>query len=249
MEHWEAWCNLGGSLLGALGGLYLTYDILGGKDGPLAGVTRVVTYTAIFGVAYSIGMGLRFGLIASLGMGVNLGYDFYMEARRMRAKGKRRHWVMEILLGSSRALALTIGLSAITNPRIAVFFFPIYAFFNCSIYLLGFSPVDNLEVCRHLVISARNIGQALLRTVGAGLSFWAAGYLAWATASQPFSLIPPWQFGLTIGGASFIVAYITPWVEWKVDRLSRRSLAVVGVTFAIVGFLIQAVPNWIVLLQ
>jgi hypothetical protein len=29
MEHWEAWCNLGGSLLGALGGLYLTFAILG----------------------------------------------------------------------------------------------------------------------------------------------------------------------------------------------------------------------------
>jgi hypothetical protein len=40
MDHWQAWCNLVGSLLGALGGLYLTYDILGGKNGPLAVVTR-----------------------------------------------------------------------------------------------------------------------------------------------------------------------------------------------------------------
>ena len=72
MEHWEAWCNLGGSFLGALGGLYLTYDLLGGKDGPLAGVTRVVTYMAFFLVAYSLGLGLKFGLITSLGMGLIL---------------------------------------------------------------------------------------------------------------------------------------------------------------------------------
>ena len=249
MEHWEAWCNLGGSLLGALGGLYLTYDILGGKDGPLAGVTRVVTYTAIFGVAYSLGMGLRFGLIASLGMGVNLGYDFYMEARRVRAKGKPRHWITEIILGSSRALAVAVGLAAITNAKVFVFFFLIYGIFNSLVYLLGFSPVDNLKACRYLAVQPKNIWLSLLRIIGAGLSFWAAVYLASAMAGQAFSFVPAWQFGLTIGCTSFIVAYITHWVEWKVDRLSRRWLAVVGVTFAILGFIIQAVPNWIVLLQ
>jgi len=91
MEHWDAWCNLGGSFLGALGGLYLTYDILGGKDGPLAGVTRVVTYMAFFLIAYSLGLGLKFGLITSLGMGLILGYDLFLEARRVHAKRKPRH--------------------------------------------------------------------------------------------------------------------------------------------------------------
>ncbi len=76
MEHRDAWCNLGGSLLGALGGLYLTYDLLGGKHGPLAGVTGVVTYMVIFAIPYSLGLGLKFGLITSFGMGLILGYDF-----------------------------------------------------------------------------------------------------------------------------------------------------------------------------
>src|SRR5580693_5375740 len=115
MEHWEAWCNLGGSLLGALGGLYLTYDILGGKDGPLAGVTRVVTYVALFAVAYSLGLGIRFGLITSLGMGLMLGYDFYLEARRVHARGKPRHWSTGVIFAVSRAFALSIGLMSITN--------------------------------------------------------------------------------------------------------------------------------------
>ena len=40
MEHWDSWCNLGGSLLGALGGLYLTYDISFEYDGPQRKVGR-----------------------------------------------------------------------------------------------------------------------------------------------------------------------------------------------------------------
>src|SRR4029077_16776110 len=98
MEHWQAWCYLGGSLLGALGGLYLTYDILGGKDGPLGGATRVVTYGVLFCICYSLGLGLKFGLITSVGMGLMLGYDFYLEARRVKAKGKPRHWISYVIL-------------------------------------------------------------------------------------------------------------------------------------------------------
>jgi hypothetical protein len=249
MEHWEAWCNLGGSLLGALGGLYLTYDILGGKDGPLAGVTRVVTYSALFAFSYSLGLGLRFGLIASLGMGLILGYDFYLEARRVHIKGKPRHWTIGVILGSSRALMLSLGLMAITNGRIFLFLFPIYAIFICGTYLLGFSPADNLKVCKRLELRASNFWVSVLRGVGAGLSFWAAISIVTAITGQIFSFAPAWRVGLTIGGTSFFVGTFTPWVEWWVDRLSRRWLAVVGVTFAILGFLIQAFPNWIILLK
>jgi hypothetical protein len=90
MQHWEAWCNLGGSLLGALGGLYLTYDLLGGKDGPLAGVTRVVTYMFLYGIPFSLGLGLKFGLVAGLGMGIILGIDYYREARGFVPKANHR---------------------------------------------------------------------------------------------------------------------------------------------------------------
>ncbi len=249
MEHWEAWCNLGGSLLGALGGLYLTYDILGGKDGPLSGVTRVVTYVALFGVTYSLGLGIKFGLVASLGMGLTLGYDFYLEARRIHARGKPRHWISYVLLACSRALALSLGLMVITNGRVFLFIFPIYALFLSATYLLGLSPADNRKISRHLVFRASNFWVSVLRGVGAGLSFWAGVSIVSALTSQNLSFASPWRVGLTIGGTSFAVGSVTPWVEWWVERLSRRWLAVVGVVFAILGFLIQALPNWVVLLQ
>jgi len=249
MEHWEAWCNLGGSLLGALGGLYLTFDILGGKDGPLAGVTRVVTYVVLFGIAYSLGLGLKFGLIASLGMGVILGYDFYLEARRVHAKGKPRHWITEVVLGCSRALALSFALMTITNGRVFLFLFPIYALFLCATYLIGWSPADNRMACKNLEFRPGNLWLSLIRGVGGGLSFLAAITLVSAITGQDNSFVSPWRVGLTIGGTSFFVGYFTPWVEWRVDHLSRRWMAVIGVAFAIIGFLIQAFPNWIVLLQ
>jgi hypothetical protein len=249
MEHWDAWCNLGGSLLGALGGLYLTYDILGGKDGPLAGVTRVVTYVALFGFTYSLGLGLKFGLITCLGMGALLGYDFYLEARRIHAKRKHRHWMVGIFFAVARALALSIGLMAITNSRVFLFLFPIYALFLSVTYLLGLSPADSRKISRRVEFRPVNFWVSVLRGAGGGLSYWSAVSILAAMTGQSFSFASPWRVGLTIGGASFAVGSITPWVEWWVERLSRRWLAVVGVTFAILGFLIQALPNWVVLLE
>jgi hypothetical protein len=249
MEHWQAWCYLGGSLLGALGGLYLTYDILGGKDGPLAGVTRVMTYVALFGIAFSLGLGLKFGLIASLGNGLILGYDFYLEAKRIHSKGKPRHWITKIVMGTSRALVISIALMTLTNGMVFLFLFPIYALFLSATYLAGLSPTDNRRACQCLEFKLGNFWLALLRGLVAGFSFLAAVNLVSAITSQAFSFVSPWRVGLTMGGASFFVGLYTPWVEWRVEHLSRRSMALVGLSFAIFGFLIQAFPNWIVLLQ
>jgi len=249
MEHWEAWCNLGGSFLAALGGLYLTYDILGGKDGPLAGVTRVVTYMAFFLITYSLGLGLKFGLITSLGMGLLLGYDLYLEARRVRAKGKPRHWSSDVILGSIRALVISIGLMSITNWRVFLILFPLIVLFINVIYLLGFSPANNRKISKRIEFRLRDLWVGLLQSIAAGLSFWAAVSLASAMAGQTYSFVPPWRVGLTIGGTGFLLSSLTPRVEWWVERLSQIRLAAWGLFFAILGFLIQAFPNWVVLLK
>ena len=249
MEHWDAWCNLGGSLLGALGGLYLTYDLWGGKHGPLAGVTRVVTYMVLFAIPYSIGLGLKFGLMTSLGMGLILGYDFFKESSRIRHKGKPRRWITEVLLGSARALVLSVGVMSITTWTIAAFLFPIYAVFLSATYFLGWSPADNRRISKHILFRWVALWVSTLRGLGAGLSYWASFALLSGLPIQKIPFVSPWRVGLTIGGASFFVGCFSPWVEWWVERLSQRRLAVVGIAFAIIGFLIQAFPNWIVLLQ
>jgi len=249
MDHWDAWCNLGGSLLGALGGLFLAYDLLGGKDGPLAGVTRVVTYMFLFAIPYSLGLGLRFGLMTSWGMGLILGFDFFKESKRIQDKREPRRWITEVALGSGRALVLSIGLMSITTWAIAAFLFPIYAVFLSGTYFLGWSPADNRRISKHILFRWVALWVSLLRGVGAGLSYWASFALLSGSPSQKIPFVSPWSVGLTIGGGSFFVGCISPWVEWWVERLSQRRLAVVGIAFAIIGFLIQAFPNWIVLLK
>ena len=54
--------SLTGVILDALGGLYLAYDLLGGKNGPLRTVTKSVSYGVMFGSAYGLALGLWFGL-------------------------------------------------------------------------------------------------------------------------------------------------------------------------------------------
>jgi hypothetical protein len=249
MEHWDAWCNLGGSLLGALGGLYLAYDILGGKNGPLAGVTRVVTYVILFGIAYGLGLGLRFGLVASLGMGIVLGFDFELEARRLRARKNARHWFMHIVIVLSYALALSLGLMSITNGLTFLFIFPIYATFSIVVYLLGWSPAQTRIISKHPVFRTDYLLLSIIRGVVGGLCYWAGITLDSITTGQVSFSITAWRAALTIGGGSLFVGTFTSCVEWWMERLSVRWMAVVGVVFAIFGFLIQAFPNWVILLK
>jgi hypothetical protein len=250
MQHWEAWCNLGGSLLGALGGLYLTYDLLGGKDGPLAGVTRVVTYMFLYGIPFYLGLGLKFGLVSGLGMGIILGFDYYQEARRIRTKGKPANWSTIVMLALARAFVLALALMTITNVPVAGLFFLFNGLFLTGTYFLGWSTTKERAVSHHLVVlRPASFGLAVARGIAAGFSFWLSCYLVSGMTNPAFSLATPLRVGLTIWISSFFITCFTPWVEWKMEHMSKRVMSVVGLAFALVGFLIQALPNWLVLLQ
>lgn len=58
--------SLTGVVLDALGGLYLAYDLLGGKKGPLRTITKSVSYGVMFGIIYGLPLGLWFGLAGLL---------------------------------------------------------------------------------------------------------------------------------------------------------------------------------------
>ena len=65
-HHSVAAISITGSCLDVLGSLYLAYDLLGGRYGPLRLLTRAVTYFVVFGIGYALGLGLFFGLICQL---------------------------------------------------------------------------------------------------------------------------------------------------------------------------------------
>jgi hypothetical protein len=52
------------------GGLYLAYDLLGGRRGPLRTAVRATTYSLVFGALYTAGVGFPFGPVAGIGLGL-----------------------------------------------------------------------------------------------------------------------------------------------------------------------------------
>jgi len=52
-HHAVAAISITGICLDVLGGLYLAYDLLGGQYGPLRLLTKMVTYSIVFGIGYS----------------------------------------------------------------------------------------------------------------------------------------------------------------------------------------------------
>jgi hypothetical protein len=73
--------SLTGVVLDAMGGLYLAYDLLGGKRGPLRQISRLLTYSAIFGFGYGITLGLWFGLAGATVTGPTIEYQLMRRAR------------------------------------------------------------------------------------------------------------------------------------------------------------------------
>ena len=67
--------SLAGVILDALGGLYLAYDLLGGKRGPLRTVTKSISYGVLFGTAYALPLGVWFGLVGLLVSGPALSIE------------------------------------------------------------------------------------------------------------------------------------------------------------------------------
>src|SRR6516164_140160 len=67
--------SLAGVILDALGGLYLAYDLLGGKRGPLRIVTKSVSYEVMFGSAYGLTLGVWFALAGLLASGPALSIE------------------------------------------------------------------------------------------------------------------------------------------------------------------------------
>src|SRR5438270_11105085 len=81
-RHVLAAISITGTSFDLLGGMYLAYDLLGGRHGPLRALTRGVTYAATFGVAFGLPLGWRFGLAAGLTHAFTLAIEYSRAARQ-----------------------------------------------------------------------------------------------------------------------------------------------------------------------
>src|SRR5712671_5170377 len=105
-HHLVAAVSVVGICLDVLGGLYLAYDLLGGRHGPLRLLTRAVTYSIVFGVGYGLGLGLFFGLTSGVASGVTIAIELNRAARGL----DHLSWPWEGFFSAIRGVAFGAGL-------------------------------------------------------------------------------------------------------------------------------------------
>ncbi|MGH8337408.1 MAG: hypothetical protein ACRETL_11445 [Gammaproteobacteria bacterium] len=218
-----------GVVLDALGGLYLAYDLLGGERGPLRALSRLLTYSAIFGLGFGLTLGGWFGLAGAVGMGPT----FEMQLAR-RARGiapTRREWMLGALL---RGLAFGIAGWFAVGHDFGIAFGPLSAVVMHTTYELGYGSNEYLTYQRPR-IKRRTVFGALLRGVGIGL---AAAFSGAITGRQE-AFLHGVQIGLVAGTLNSAVAIVSPTVEWWGEHLPDRALGGYGAVLVLIGSALQ----------
>jgi hypothetical protein len=125
--------SLTGVVLDALGGLYLAYDLLGGKKGPLRLLTRLLTYSAILGLGYGAMLGLWFGLVGAMVLAPTIEYQ--LRRRALGIEPSKLEWAMMALL---RGVAFGGAGSLSVGHDFGIAFGILSAFGMNIAYLFGF---------------------------------------------------------------------------------------------------------------
>lgn len=240
-RHILAAISIAGTSLDLLGGMYLAYDLLGGKHGPLRTLTRGVTYAAMYGVLYGVPLGWRFGVAAGLTHGFTLAIELSRAARQEPEYGLFLNTVFSLI----RAAGFGVGLYYDFGVKFAFFFSSLSTIGQSFMYSRGMRPSTDYRPAARPRISRWQLLGVVIRTVGYAVAGVICGLLASGSYSKLFAL----KIGLVIGIATAIGSFITPYVEWEAETLPERRLGVFGICLILTGFSLQSVQYWTVLLD
>jgi hypothetical protein len=241
-RHTLALVSIIGSSLDVLGALYLAYDLLGGEHGPLRTLTRGVTYGALFGTGYGLGLGPVFGLATGLTHGITLGWEF---SRASKHRPKPGLWY-DAGMSAIRGLGFAVGAAHSYGTIFGAVFGALSTVGQVVAYQAGMRPtIDYRPATRPRLTKRQWIG-VLNRTFG----YAAAGYISAVAARERENAA---TFGLTaglvIGAVTAIVSACMPFVEWFADHFPEKRMGVFGVGLILIGFTLQSVQYWLVLLN
>jgi hypothetical protein len=236
--------NLIGMGIGAVGGLFLAYDLLGGKHGPLRTIARATGYALFFFVGYASVIGFQYACVGSVGLGLILAVEFSYAAKNANPSAAPRYRV--VVFGFARGIVL--GLAAMTVAGVA--FGATFGLLSGTVlagqYLLGFAPSNDYRAHIKPRISAHNLLASLLRAVSVAIAGTLSGLLA---SSGDHWLSLGLRLGLGAGIVSALVGIVSPAVEWRVDHIPERRLGVFGLLLVFVGLLFQSVESVLALLD
>jgi hypothetical protein len=234
--------SLSGIGLDVLGGLYLAYDLLGGRHGPLRLLTRMVTYSIVFGAGYTLGLGHIFGISAGLATGVTIAIELH------RVAGGLDHYPFwcEVLFSAIRGLALGLGILPVVGLPFALSFAILNTLGQTVAYSRGVRPSLDYSAARNPRLTRRHIMATVVRVLG---------YVAAAMICSTFvrHLEHPWLFALRLGLVTGVVTAVgtavNPLIEYYADNLPEKRLGVFGIWLVLCGFALQSVQYWLVILE
>jgi hypothetical protein len=228
---------LTGTALNLIGGLYLAYDLFGGKHGPLRTLTSAVTYSVFFFVGYVVLLPVSFSILAALGTGVTLAIEFARAGR-----GARQSLAVDALASITRSASYALGSAWLFGWPFGLTFGVLTAVGQIVAYSRGFTPA--MITGRGWTWSKHMLG-VVNRTVGYAL----AGLIsAWMVHAQDRTeLLFGVSMGVGLGAVSAALGLIVPHIENWADRLPVRRLGIFGTLLIFLGFLLESVEHWVVL--
>jgi hypothetical protein len=219
--------SLAGVILDALGGLYLGYDLLGGKKGPLRTVTKSVSYAVIFGSAYALPLGMWFGLVGLLFSGPALSIEI-----RHRDVLDVHPFLQALLFGFVRGVGFGTAGWLSKDAWFGI---------NFGIFsTLGLVPTYMIAGLPPLGSRGPRIDEVVLRrAVLRGVSIGLAAVLAGVIHKEGHAFSYGLEVGVVTGMTSAILLAVAPAVEAWVDNLPDRRLGGYGAILVLVGSLLQ----------
>jgi hypothetical protein len=241
-HHAVAAVSVTGICLDVLGGLYLAYDLLGGRHGPLRLLTRMVTYSVVFGAGYALGMGLFFGLACGAATGITVAIELQRTAYR------QDHYSLpwEALFSAIRGMGFGAGLYPLVGLPFAGAFAGLVTAGQVVAYSRGMRPGLEYSANRRPRLSNRHIWGAVVRTFG---------HIAAAMTCSVLvrHLDHPWSFAVRVGVVTGVVTAlgmtVNPYIEYYADNLPERQLGVFGIALVFCGFALQSVQYWLTILD
>jgi hypothetical protein len=237
-----AWCAVAGIGCDAIGGVYLTYELLGGRSGPLGLGVRAATYGLIFGLGYGAVFGPFFGVTAGVGLGGILALEFWRVAFHQRKYGSSPLFHLPYF-GVARGLLLGLACLHRYGREFALVFAAFNALFLAIVYRMRYAPTYDYETSPGAAFKPRALRSGLARAAAVGL---AGALTGWIESRSPgFGL----TIGFTVGIVSVVIGMVSPRVEWWIENLPERKLAVIGLALIGIGLTLQSVQYLVVILD
>ncbi len=236
-RHLLAWLSVVGIAFDLLGGLYLAYDLLGGRRGPLRTLARAATYTVVFAGFYAVGLPLAFGPLAGVGLGLLLGLEYGLQ------RGEAVGLAFAVLRGGVLGLAGGVWQGA----RFGLVFGVLTAIGLVVVYRLRFSVARDYPTPASPRIRVSQIKAQAVRVSAIVLAAIVAGFGTGIGTGT--TIVFGVRLALVLQVTGTVVGSAAPFVERWAEEVPTRRLGMIGASLILIGLLLQSVQYWVVLLN